>query len=90
MAQLLNEAQRGTASAHLRYAKMLWELATADAATTRDQLLTAMKWFATVAEVRTEAAAVTAVATSLAALCSGALRCLDTVLSKGAQTMLSS
>ncbi|KAL4426507.1 hypothetical protein ABPG77_008365 [Micractinium sp. CCAP 211/92] len=50
VAQLLNEAQRGTASAHLRYAKMLWELATADAATTRDQLLTAMKWFATVAE----------------------------------------
>lgn len=50
--QLLNEAQRGAASAHVRYAKMLWELATGDANDTRDQQLAAMKWFATVAEVR--------------------------------------
>ena len=50
--QLLNEAQRGAASAHVRYAKMLWELTTSDAATALEQLVTAMKWFATVAEVR--------------------------------------
>ncbi|PSC71431.1 condensin complex subunit 3 [Micractinium conductrix] len=50
VAQLLNEVQRGAASAHLRYAKMLWEVATADAEGTLDQLLTAAKWFATVAE----------------------------------------
>ena len=52
--QLLNEVQRGVASAHVRYSKMLWELATADALTTCEQLLTAMKHFATVAEVRSE------------------------------------
>lgn len=51
VAQLLNEAQRGAASAHVRYAKMLWELATSDAVGTADQLLTAFKFFATVAEV---------------------------------------
>lgn len=50
--QLLNEAQRGAASAHVRYAKMLWELALSDANAARDQLLAAIKWFATVAEVR--------------------------------------
>ncbi|KAL4859316.1 Condensin complex subunit 3 [Chlorella vulgaris] len=48
--QLLNEAQRGAASAHVRYAKMLWELALSDANGARDQLLAAIKWFATVAE----------------------------------------
>ena len=50
--QLLNEAQRGAASAQVRYAKMLWDLATSDAASTLEQLVVAMKWFATVAEVR--------------------------------------
>jgi len=49
--ELLNEVQRGVASAHVRYSKMLWDLATADAVTTCAQLLTAMKHFATVAEV---------------------------------------
>ncbi|PRW59671.1 ARM repeat superfamily isoform 1 [Chlorella sorokiniana] len=48
--QLLNEVQRGVASAHVRYSKMLWELATSDALATCEQLLTAMKHFATVAE----------------------------------------
>lgn len=50
--ELLNEAQRGVASAHVRYAKMLWELVASDAEAALDQLVTAMKWFATVAEVR--------------------------------------
>lgn len=65
VAQILNEAQRGAASAHVRYAKMLWELAERDIAAAAtggggaaasvgiaDQLLIAMKHFATVAEVR--------------------------------------
>ena len=52
VAQLLNEAQRGSAHAHLRYAKALWELANEDAEATFTQLLVGMKWFMTVAEVR--------------------------------------
>lgn len=51
VAELLNEAQRGAASAHVRYSKMLWELAHRNAEDVLAKLLVAVKWFATVAEV---------------------------------------
>ena len=52
MAQLLNEAQKASASGHVRYAKVLWELQEQDAEGTRAQLVFGMKLFMTVPEVR--------------------------------------
>ena len=48
---LLNEAQRSSASGHLRYAKVLWELAGEDADGSLGQLVFGMKLFMTVSEV---------------------------------------
>jgi hypothetical protein len=49
--QLLNEAQRATASGHLRYAKILWELVSEDPQNTYQQLFFGLKLFMTVGEV---------------------------------------
>lgn len=48
---LLNEAQRASASGHLRYAKALWEVQREDATETLEQLMFGMKLFMTVPEV---------------------------------------
>lgn len=53
VAAILNEAQRASASGHLRYAKLLWECAEEDTTGTAEQLQFALKLFLTVAEVRT-------------------------------------
>ena len=48
---LLNEAQRASASGHLRYAKVLWELQGEDATETLEQMIFGLKLFMTVPEV---------------------------------------
>ena len=48
---LLNEAQRASASGHLRYAKVMWDLAGEDPEQTLQQLVFGAKVFMTVAEV---------------------------------------
>ena len=50
---LLNEAQRASASGHLRYAKVMWDLAEEDNGKSLQQLLFGMKIFVGVAEVGT-------------------------------------
>jgi hypothetical protein len=52
VSQLLNEAQRVSASGHLRYAKVLWECHSEDIDGTYAQLMFALKLFMTVPEVR--------------------------------------
>ena len=48
---LLNEAQKSSASGHLRYAKVMWDLASEDTNGTLEQLVLGMKLFMTVSEV---------------------------------------
>lgn len=48
---ILNEAQRCSASGHLRYAKMLWEIAEEDTQGTFDAVMFGLKLFMTVPEV---------------------------------------
>jgi hypothetical protein len=50
--ELLNEAQRGTAAAHHRYAKALWERVEDDYEAAFSQLVHAAKLFMSVPEVR--------------------------------------
>ena len=52
VAVLLNEAQRASASGHLRYANVMWDLIAEDADGTLQQLVFGMKLFMTVSEVR--------------------------------------
>jgi hypothetical protein len=52
---LLNEAQKSSSSGHLRYAKVMWEIASEDTAGTLDQLVLGMKLFMTVSEVGSHA-----------------------------------
>jgi hypothetical protein len=52
---LLNEAQKSSASGHLRYAKVMWELASEDTAGTLEQVVLGMKLFMTVSEVGSHA-----------------------------------
>jgi hypothetical protein len=52
---LLNEAQKSSASGHLRYAKVMWELASEDTDYTLEQLVLGMKLFMTVSEVGSHA-----------------------------------
>jgi len=52
---LLNEAQKSSSSGHLRYAKVMWEIASEDTAGTLEQLFLGMKLFMTVSEVGSHA-----------------------------------
>lgn len=48
---LLNEAQRASASGHLRYARVMWDLQVENAAETLQQIMFGVKLFMTVPEV---------------------------------------
>jgi len=54
---LLNEAQRASASGHLRYARVIWDLQVENAAETLQQIMFGVKLFMTVPEVGVDAEA---------------------------------